>query len=66
MVNICSEAEVEELFEVDQSKIFYEQIPEEEMWRNSVIPELLEMRAGRLETELTSKEDTTLLYTVCM
>ena len=65
VANICSEAKVEELSEVDLSQIVYEKIPESELWRNTVIAELLEMRAGRAKTELTAEETLILLNSLC-
>ena len=64
MVNICREAEVESITEVSISNIVYAPIPENQEWRCSLISELLEVRAGRLSTNLSTKEIGNILDTV--
>ena len=64
MKNICREAEVENITEVSISNIEYAPIPENQEWRCSLISKLLEIRAGRLSTNLSTKEIKSILDTV--
>ena len=64
MKNICREAEVENITEVSISNIAYAPIPENQEWRCSMIRELLEVRAGRLSMNLSTKEIESILDTV--
>ena len=63
--NVCKEAEAEDIELVDLSLITYEPIPLVEQWRPSVILELLEIRSGRLTTDLSSEEIGILINTIC-
>ena len=56
VINICREAGVEHIEQVDTSKFTYSAVPEDQEWKISLIKELLEMRSGRLEANLTLKE----------
>ena len=53
IINICKEATVEKICDVNTDTIEYFPIPEEEV---PFMVELLEMRAGKLDTDL-NKED---------
>ena len=46
--------------------IKYQQIPPEEEYRLSLIEELLEMRSGRLDCNLTKKEVQSMLDILCI
>ena len=63
--NICQEARVENISEASFLDIKYEQIPPEEEYRFSLIEELLEMRSGRLDCNLTKKEVQCMLDILC-
>ena len=54
--NICNEAEAEDISQVCANDIKYAPVPQEQEWRCALINELLELRAGRLTTELSFKE----------
>ena len=54
--NICKESEAEDISQVCENVIKYAAVPEGQEWRCSLINELLELRAGRLTTELSFKE----------
>ena len=54
--NICTEAGADNISQVLASDIVYHPVPEEEIWRVSLILELLEMKAGRTEAFLSTKE----------
>ena len=56
IANICFEAQVEDISEVQISNISYASTPPEEEWRIPILLELLEIRAGRLESSLTVEE----------
>ena len=62
--NICKEAGAEEISEVSANDIRYATIPQDQEWRCVLIKELLELRAGRLTTELSDKEITKILDSV--
>ena len=62
--NICKEAQAEEIFLVCANDIKYAPVPQEQEWRCALIDELLELRAGRLTTELSSKEIQNILDSV--
>ena len=63
--NIFVEAGADSIQEVMLENIKYEEIPLEEEYRVPLVLELLKMRAGRLESELTSKEVSIMLNQVC-
>ena len=54
--NICTEAEIEDISDVCANEIRYASVPQDQEWRCAIIDELLEIRAGRLQTELSTKE----------
>ena len=62
--NICKEAQAEEIFLVCANDIKYAAVPQDQEWRCTLINELLEIRAGRLKTELSAKEIQKILDTV--
>ena len=64
--NICAEAGSEQIETVILSDIEYCAVPAEEEYRISLVSELLEMRAGRLETELTADEINTMINLLCI
>ena len=45
--------------------IYYEQVQPQEEYRISLINELLDMRSGKLFSELTKKEISSMLDTLC-
>ena len=59
--NICNEAQVDNILDVCLNNISYAPCPEDQSWRSPVISELLEMRAGRLQSHLSTKEIENLL-----
>ena len=61
VINICKEAGVEHIEQVDTSKLSYSTVPEDQEWKISLIKELIEMRSGRLEANLTMKEITQII-----
>ena len=63
--NICAEAKVESILEASHLDICYEQVQPEEEYRISLINELLDMRSGKLFSELTKKEISSMLETLC-
>ena len=62
--NIYTEAEVEDISDVCTNDIRYASVPQDQEWRCALIDELLELRAGRLTSELTTKEIQHILDTV--
>lgn len=48
----------------DPSSFTYSPVPQEEEWRVVLIKECLEMRAGRLESNLTQKEISSIIDSV--
>ena len=63
--NIGAEAGVDSVFEASIFNISYAKVPQEEEYRISLICELLEMRAGRLDEELTKDEISSMLNILC-
>ena len=61
VTNICKEAQVDNLSDVCLNNITYASIPDDESWRCPLIVELLEMRSGRLLSNLSTKEIKVLL-----
>ena len=51
--NLCSDANVNTPEEVNIENISYVDLPQEESWRVPFLKELLEVKAGRLQTDLT-------------
>ena len=62
--NICKEAQVDNISDVCLSNIDYAPVPDDQNWRCALISELLEMRAGRMDSNLTNKEIQIVLDTV--
>ena len=62
--NICKEAEVDSLSMVDTGSLRFSAIPEDDNWKVLLIKECLEMKAGRLESNLTLKEISHIIDTV--
>ena len=56
VINICKEAGVEYIDQVDLTKMTYSTVPDDQIWKISLIKECLEMRSGRLEANLTMEE----------
>ena len=56
IINICKEAKVEKICDVNIDTFEYFPISEEEEWKVPFMVELLEMLAGKLDTDL-SKDD---------
>ena len=54
--SITAEASAEDISEVLRSDISYAPVPPDEEWRIPLLLELLEIRAGRLDSPLSSKE----------
>ena len=63
--NICEEAKVSTLDEVFISNISYMPTPRDEEWRIPLVIELLELKAGRLNSNLTIQEIETILNDTC-
>ena len=63
--NITAESGVESILEASHLDICYEKVPPHEEYRISLIHELLEMRSGRLYSELTKGEISSMLETLC-
>ena len=63
--NICAEAGVDSVFEASIFDISYAKVPQEEEYRIYLICELLEMRAGRLDEELTKDDISSMLNILC-
>ena len=53
--NLCNDANVNTLEEVNIENISYVDLPQEESWRVPLLKELLEVKAGRLQTELSKR-----------
>ena len=49
---------------VETGSLSYSNIPQDQEWKVSLIKECLEMKAGRLESNLTMKEITHIIDTV--
>ena len=64
--NICGEAGTEQIEAVILSEIDYCPVPPEEEYRISLVGELLEMRAGRMESELTNEEIKVMIDILCI
>jgi hypothetical protein len=62
IANICQEAGVDDIHEVNPSMVDYVKIPDDEAWRVPMLLELTEMKAGRLECGLSNKDITHLIY----
>ena len=54
--NILKEGKVNRMDMVDISSLKYSNIPQDQEWKVSLLKECLEMKAGRLESNLTMKE----------
>ena len=52
-MNICSDANVDTLFNVSLSDIHYVPVPEAEEWKIPLLQELIEIRSGRLQSNLS-------------
>ena len=63
--NITAESGVDSILEASHLDIAYESVPPEEKYRISLIQELLDMRSGKLYSELTKKEICSMLETLC-
>ena len=63
--NICKEAEVHDIKDASHLDIKYEMINPEQEYKLSLISELIEMRAGRLDCNLTKKEVQVMLDNLC-
>ena len=62
---ISAESCVDSILEASHLDIAYELVPPEEKYRISLIQELLDMRSGKLYSELTKKEICSMLETLC-
>ena len=62
--NIYREAKVKCMNLVDINTLKYSNIPQDEEWRVPLLKECFEMKAGRLESNLTQKEITHIINTV--
>ena len=51
--NLCIDANVNTPEKVNIENISYVPLPQEESWRVPLLKELLEIKAGRLQTDLT-------------
>ena len=49
---ICLDSGVDNISEVNISDIIYAPVPTEHLWRIPVLTELLELKAGRLESDM--------------
>ena len=53
VLNICSDANVDTLFNVSLSDIHYVPVPEAEEWKIPLLQELIEIRSGRPQSNLS-------------
>ena len=63
--NICKEAGTENINDATWLDIKYEPVPPEEEYRVALIQELIEMRSGRLMSDLRKKEIQAMLDVLC-
>ena len=54
--NICKELDVDNIEVVNMNNFVYSPVPEGEEWKISLVKECLEMKGGRLESNLSQKE----------
>ena len=62
--NICKEANQNSITMVDTGSLCFSAVPEDEKWKVKLIKECLEMKAGRLECNLTTKEISYIIDTI--
>ena len=53
---ICVDSGVDTISEVNISDIIYAPVPTEHLWRIPVINELLELKSGRLESDMDMED----------
>ena len=63
--NICKESGVENIQDASSLDIKFEEVPTEEVYRVSLIKELLEIRSGRIDSSLAKKEVQVMLELLC-
>ena len=62
--NICKEAELDSISMVDTGSLSFSPTPEGEKWKVLLIKECIEIKSGRLESNLTMKEINHIIDTV--